>query len=94
MLPTPLSRRLDVVVPPLLVAAANPVPIWMCLGILDVGDGRMREEEVLKAEGSNIWMGERELSKNLIPEVSKLYANDGSMLHLRVKITSYLYSNS
>ena len=54
MLPTPLSRRLEVVVPPLLAAATKPVPIWMCLGILDVGEGRMREEDVLKADGSSI----------------------------------------
>ena len=40
--------------PPLLADATKPVPIWMCLGILEVGEGRMREEEVLKADGSSI----------------------------------------
>ena len=42
--------------PPLLAdaAATKPVPIWMCLGILEVGEGRIREEEVLKADGSSI----------------------------------------
>ena len=44
------------VVPPLLAdaAATKPVPIWMCLGILEVGEGRMREDEVLKADGRSI----------------------------------------
>ena len=42
------------VVPPLLAAATKPVPIWMCLGILEVGEGRIREDEVLKADGRSI----------------------------------------
>ena len=51
-------------VPPLLAAAvAKPVPIWMCFGILDVGEGRMREEEVLKADGRSICNGKQHLTR-------------------------------
>ena len=50
-------------VPPLLAAVAKPVPIWMCFGILDVGDGRMREDEVLKADGRSICNGQQHFTR-------------------------------